>query len=60
MSIRKDYWLVTADGRYDGPYTSISEAKADTDTIPVAETITVQAMVAFTRRDEQGKWHTLH
>jgi hypothetical protein len=58
LSTRKGYWLVSASGAYDGPYKTISEAKQDAQS--VEETVTVQAMVAFERRDERGEWHTLH
>lgn len=58
MSIRKGYYIVSGSGAYDGPYKSVAEAKEDCK--GVEETVTVQAMVAFERRDEHGKWHTLH
>lgn len=58
MSIRKGYWLVTPDGAYDGPYQSITQAKEDTATIEGP--VTIQTLVALTRRDETGNWVTLH
>ena len=57
MSKRTGYWIAMADGTFDGPFKAVSEAKSFTGQIDGP--VTIQAMVAFERRDETGKWKTV-
>lgn len=60
MSVRRGYWLLANDEGFDGPFKSIAQAKEAASQFKSTDEVSIRAMIAIERRDETGKWVTVH
>lgn len=59
MSTRRGYYWLAGD-TFNGPFSTIKEAKADASQLAPAIEISIRAMVELERTDEHGNWRTVH
>lgn len=62
MSARRGYYYI-ADGQYDGPFSTIKQAKEALEAHPLnkrAEAVSIRSLITIETKDNSGNWVTVH